>query len=171
MLSVSQRAFEANGRGERLVAEGRLDEALAAFDEAVLASPGYATAWLNHAHVLERLGRTSEAEADREAARSLTAAMESYTLQNTAQASSSQWKAPTAPRTRYEYGSEDVVGPGRYILNFFLAGLVGLVITFVLRNHGWLATWISFAIFVVGLVILAAAGPEALGLAFENSSR
>jgi hypothetical protein len=56
-------------------------------------------------------------------------------------------------------------------LNFLLAGLVGLVVTFVLRNHGWLATWISLAIFVAGLMILAAAGPEALGLDFETSSR
>ena len=171
MQSVSQRAFEANNRGERLVGEGKLDEALTAFNEAVLASPGYATAWLNHAHVLERLGRISEAQADREAARSLTAAMESRSFQSTAQAPSSQWTAPTAQRTRYEYGSEDVAGPGRYILNFFLAGLVGLVITFLLRNHGWLATWISLAVFVVGLIILVAAGPEALGLDFENSSR
>ena len=44
MQSVSQRAFEANNRGEKLVAEGKLDEALTAFNEAVLASPGYATA-------------------------------------------------------------------------------------------------------------------------------
>jgi len=171
MQSVSQRAFELNGRGERLVAEGKLEEALAAFNEAVLASPSYATAWLNHAHVLERLGRNSEAEADREAARSLTAAMESRSSQWTAQAPSSQWTAPTVRRTQYEYGSQDVVGPGRYILNFLLAGLVGLVVTFALRNHGWLATWISLAIFVVGLMILAAAGPEALGLDFETSSR
>jgi tetratricopeptide (TPR) repeat protein len=171
MQSVSQRAFEANNRGERLVAEGKLDEALAAFDEAVLASPGYTTAWLNHAHVLERLGRVSEAQADREAARSLTAAMESRSSQWTGQAPSSQWSAPTVRRTQHEYDSEDVVGPGRYILNFFLAGLVGLVVTFVLRNHGWLATWISLAIFVAGLIILAAAGPEALGLDFGNSSR
>jgi len=171
MQSVSQRAFELNGRGERLVAEGKLDEALAAFNEAVLASPGYATAWLNHAHVLERLGRNSEAEADREAARSLTAAMEARSFDSATRASSSQWKAPAVPRTQHDYGSQDAVGPGRYILNFLLAGLVGLVVTFVLRNHGWLATWISFAIFVVGLIILAAAGPEALGLDFQNSSR
>jgi tetratricopeptide (TPR) repeat protein len=171
MQSVSQRAFEANNRGERLVAEGKLDEALAAFNEAVLASPGYATAWLNHAHVLERLGRNSEAEADREAARSLTAAMEARSFDSAERASSSQWTAPTVRRTQHEYDSEGVVGPGRYILNFLLAGLVGLVVTFALRNHGWLATWISLAIFVAGLIILAAAGPDALGLDFETSSR
>ena len=171
MQSVSQRAFEANNRGERLVAEGKLDEALTAFDEAVLASPGYATAWLNHAHVLERLGRNSEAEADREAARSLTTAMESRSVDRTGRPPAHQWTTPAPARTRYGYGSEDVVGPGRYILNFLLAGLVGLVVTFVLHNHGWLATWISLAIFVAGLIILAAAGPEALGLDFGNSSR
>jgi tetratricopeptide (TPR) repeat protein len=170
MQSVSERAFEANNRGEALVAEGKLDEALTAFNEAVLASPGYTTAWLNHAHVLERLGRVSEAEADREAARSLTAAMETRSSDSAARASSSQWTAPAVPRT-HDYGSQDVVGPGRYILNFFLAGFVGLVVTFFLRNNGWLATWISLAIFVIVLVILVAAGPEALGLDFENSSR
>jgi len=171
MLNVSRHAFEANDKGEKLVAEGKLDEALAAFNEAVLASPGYATAWLNHAHVLERLGRISEAEADREAARSLTAAMESRFFQQTAQTSSSPRTAPTAPRTQYDYSHEDVVGPGRYILNFFLAGFVGLVITFFLRNHGWLATWISLAILVAGVIILAAAGPDAWGPGFENTSR
>jgi tetratricopeptide (TPR) repeat protein len=171
MQSVSQRAFEANLRGERLFAEGKLDEALAAFNEAVLVSPGYATAWLNHAHVLERLGRNSEAEADREAARSLAAAMESRSLERAGHPSSSQWTGTASSRTRYGYDSEDVVGPGRYILNFFLAGFVGLLITFFLRNHGWLATWISLAIFMAGVIILAAAGPEALGLNFESSSR
>jgi tetratricopeptide (TPR) repeat protein len=171
MLNVSQRAFEANVRGERLVGEGKLDEALAAFSEAVLASPGYAAGWLNRAHVLERLGRNSEAEADREAARSLAAAVERRSFDSAVQASSAQWTAPAVPRTRYEYDSQDVVGPGRYILNFFLAGFVGLLITFILRNHGWLATWISLGIFAVGVVILAAAGPEAFGLNFENSSR
>jgi tetratricopeptide (TPR) repeat protein len=171
MLNVSRRAFEANNRGERLVAEGKLDEALAAFNEAVLVSPGYATGWLNRAHVLERLGRNSEAEADREAARSLAAAMESRSLERAGHASSSQWTGPAAPRTRYGYDSEDVAGPGRYILNFFLAGFVGLLITFLLRNHGWLATWISLAIFMAGVIILAAAGPEALGLNFESSTR
>ena len=171
MLNVSERAFEANGRGERLFAEGKLDEALDAFNEAVLASPGYATGWLNRAHVLERLGRNSEAEADREAARSLAAAMESRSLERAGHASSSQWTGPAAPRTRYGYDSEDVAGPGRYILNFVLAGFVGLLITFLLRNHGWLATWISLVIAVVGLVILVAAGPEALGLNFESSTR
>jgi len=171
MVNVSRRAFEANDRGEKLVGDGKLDEALAAFNEAVLASPGYTAGWLNRAHVLERLGRTSEAEADREAARSLAAAMESRCVQNTTQTPSSQWTAPAVRRAHYEFGSQDVAGPGRYILNFFLAGLVGLVLTFLLRNHGWLATWISLAIFVVMLIILVAEGPEALGLNFESSSR
>jgi tetratricopeptide (TPR) repeat protein len=171
MLNVSQRAFEANDRGERLFGEGKLEEALAAFNEAVLASPGYVAGWLNRAHVLERLGRNSEAEADREAARSLTAAVEQRSLESAAQASSAQWRAPTAPRTRYEYDSEDVCGPGRYILNFFLAGFIGLLLTLVLRNRGWLATWISFAIFGVLLIILVVEGPEALGLDFESSTR
>ena len=162
MLSVSSRAFEANAKGERLLADGKLDEALAAFGEAVLASPGYVSAWLNRARVLDRLGRIDEAEADREAARSVTA-----TVRSAAQAPASQWAAPATPRAQYEYRSEDVVGPGRYILNFFLAGLVGLVITFFLRYNGWLATWICLALFVAVVIILVAAGSPS----FENSSR
>lgn len=50
----------------------------------------------------------------------------------------------------------DVVGVGRYILNFFLAGLIGLGLTYFLRNQGWLATWISGGIFVLIIVAVAA---------------
>jgi tetratricopeptide (TPR) repeat protein len=173
MVNVSQRAFEANGKGERLFAEGKLDEALAAFNEAVLASPGYVAGWLNRAHVLERLGRVSEAEADREAARSLTAALQSqlYSVPAAQAEPAREWITATPPQTRHEPDSADVCGPGRYILNFFLAGLVGLVLTLVLRNHGWLATWISLALFGAGVVMLVVAGPEALGLDFESSTR
>jgi len=170
MLNVSQRALDLNDKGERLVGEGKLDEALAAFSGAVLASPGYAGAWLNRAEVLERLGRVSEAQADREAARSVTASG-LRPFQPAPQAAAYQWTAPAPPRTRYEYEHDDVVGPGRYILNFVLAGLVGLVLTFILRNHGWLATWISLALLVLSLMILAATGPDAWGPGFENSSR
>lgn len=169
MLNVSQRALDLNDKGERLAGEGKLDEALAAFSGAVLASPGYARAWLNRADVLERLGRVAEAEADRGAARSLTASgMRPF--QPPPQAAAYQWTAPAPPRARLEYERDDVVGPGRYILNFFLAGFVGLLLTFILRNHGWLATWICLGILVVSVAMLAATGPEAWGPPFESSS-
>ena len=171
MMNVSRVAFDANDRGERLFAEGKLDEALAAFNEAVLASPGYAAGWLNRAHVLERLGRSSEAEADREAARSLISTMQSRALQQAQVEPAREWATLPRPRPRYDSDIEDVAGPGRYILNFLLAGFVGLLMTFFLRNHGWLATWISLAIFVAMLVMLVAQGPEALGLNFDSSSR
>lgn len=52
----------------------------------------------------------------------------------------------------------DIVGAGRYILNFLLAGLIGLALTYFLRYRGWLATWISVAIFVVAVILIAASG-------------
>ena len=47
----------------------------------------------------------------------------------------------------------DVVGAGRYILNFFLAGFVGLGLSFFLRFRGWLATWISLGVFIVAIIV------------------
>lgn len=67
-------AEEFNNKGQRLEIEGKLDEALAAFGEAIVLAPSYANAYLNRAEVLEKLGRVSEAQADRQTARALTAA-------------------------------------------------------------------------------------------------
>jgi hypothetical protein len=50
----------------------------------------------------------------------------------------------------------DKVGVGRYILSFCLAGLIGVAITFSLRNHGWLSTWICLPIFVIVIILIAA---------------
>lgn len=50
--------------------------------------------------------------------------------------------------------SKDVVGPGRYILNFFIASFIGLTLTFFLRRQGWLATWISLGVAVVAVVVI-----------------
>jgi tetratricopeptide (TPR) repeat protein len=128
MQNVSLRAFELNGKGESLAAEGKLDEALAVFNEAVLASPGYAGAWLNRADVLEKLGRVDEAEADREAARSLTAALQAqlysqlYSVPEAQDEPAREWVTAAPPRIQLENDSVDVVGPGRYFLNFSLAG-------------------------------------------------
>ncbi len=47
----------------------------------------------------------------------------------------------------------DVVGAGRYILNFFLAGFIGLGLSFFLRFRGWLATWISLGVFIVAIIV------------------
>ena len=55
----------------------------------------------------------------------------------------------------------DVVGAGRYILNFLLAGFVGLALSYFLRFRGWLATWISLAtgvVVIVALVVIAVVG-------------
>ena len=49
----------------------------------------------------------------------------------------------------------DVVGAGRYVLNFILAGFIGLGLTYFLRYRGWLATWISVAVFIVGVILIA----------------
>ncbi len=53
---------------------------------------------------------------------------------------------------------DDVVGPGRYILSFFLAGLVGLALQYGLRNKGWTATWINAALFLIVVTLVAATG-------------
>ena len=53
---------------------------------------------------------------------------------------------------------DDVVGIGRYILSFFLAGLIGLAIQYGLRNKGWTATWINAVIFLVVVTMVVAAG-------------
>jgi hypothetical protein len=50
---------------------------------------------------------------------------------------------------------EDVVGAGRYILNFILAGLLGLGLTYFLRRSGWLATYICIPIFILGVLYLS----------------
>ncbi len=55
----------------------------------------------------------------------------------------------------------DVIGAGRYILNFFLAGFIGLALSYFLRFRGWLATWISLAtgvVVIVALVVIAVVG-------------
>ena len=48
---------------------------------------------------------------------------------------------------------EEVVGGGRYVLSFVLAGLIGLGIQYGLRRRGWLATWINGVIFVGAVTI------------------
>ncbi len=61
-------------------------------------------------------------------------------------------------RTLVANKDEDVVGAGRYILSFILAGIVGLGIQYGLRKKGWTATWINAVIFVILITILAATG-------------
>jgi hypothetical protein len=51
---------------------------------------------------------------------------------------------------------QDVVGAGRYILNFFLAGFIGLGLSYFLRRRGWLATWISLPILVLTIIVAVA---------------
>ena len=50
----------------------------------------------------------------------------------------------------------DTVGAGRYILSFFLAGLIGLGIQYFLREKGWTAVGINAVIFVIILVFVIA---------------
>ena len=49
---------------------------------------------------------------------------------------------------------QDVVGAGRYIINFIIAQIPGLIITFLLRRHGWLATWVCVAWVILGVALL-----------------
>jgi hypothetical protein len=48
----------------------------------------------------------------------------------------------------YSYQEDDVVGIGRWVLNFIIAGFLGLIITFFLRKQGWTATWVSLGVTV-----------------------
>jgi tetratricopeptide (TPR) repeat protein len=141
---IPSEAVELDDRGQRLLAEGKLEEARAAFDKAVLLAPNRARAYLDRAQVLDKLGFFSEAQSDRQTARALMAAQKS---------GRPAWTAAAAVRVEDE---EDVVGPGRYVLNFILAGLPGLAVTYFLRHSGWLATWISLAILAVAVIILVA---------------
>jgi len=67
-------AQELNTKGQMLLGEGKLDEAFAAFSEAIVLAPDHVNAYLNRADVQEKLGRAGEAQADRQTARALTAA-------------------------------------------------------------------------------------------------
>ena len=67
--------------------------------------------------------------------------------------------APSAVQTASGLsGAPDVVGAGRYVLNFLLAGVIGLVLTYLLRNHGWLATWICIPILILVVIVLTSVG-------------
>ena len=147
MQGVSSDAIELRNKGEALLIEGKLDEALAALDEAVVLAPSYANAYRNRAEVLEKLERVSEAQADRQTARALAAAVESRPA---------GWTAEAPVPARVE--ERDVVGAGRYVLNFILAGVIGLGLTYFLRNRGWLATWISLGVLVVLIILFVASG-------------
>ncbi len=65
----------------------------------------------------------------------------------------------------------DVVGGGRYALNFLLAGFVGLGLSYFLRRRGWLATWLSLPVGVgVAFIIaaIAASGGASEGTEHHN---
>ena len=54
-----------------------------------------------------------------------------------------------------ESEDEDVVGRGRYLLSFLLAGFIGLGIQYALRRKGWMATAINVPIGITALIFLA----------------
>ncbi len=54
--------------------------------------------------------------------------------------------------------AKDVVGVGRYILSFLLAGIIGVGVQHALREEGWLATWINVGIMIVMVFVFAAIG-------------
>jgi hypothetical protein len=59
----------------------------------------------------------------------------------------------------YSYQEEDVVGIGRWVLNFIIAGFLGLIITFFLRKQGWTATWVCLGVTVaIAVAYIALAG-------------
>jgi hypothetical protein len=160
MQEIPSEAIELNNKGQRLLFAGKLEEARAAFDEAISLAPGCASAYTDRAHVLDRLGYVSEAEADRRMAHALKAARKSGRPAWTAAAAA---QVEDRDYREYEGYGENAAGLGRYVLNFLLAGLLGLVLTYFLRHEGWLSTWISLAIFVLGIIAIVASGGLALG--------
>lgn len=66
-----------------------------------------------------------------------------------------------APETEIEKEAEkeeDVVGVGRYVLSFILAGFIGLGVQYLLRKRGWTATWINIVLCIIIIVIVIATG-------------
>jgi hypothetical protein len=57
----------------------------------------------------------------------------------------------------YSYADEDVVGAGRWVLNFLIAGFLGLIITYFMRRQGWTATWVSLGVTIAIAVAYYAA--------------
>lgn len=155
MQEIPSEAVELSNEAQRLARHGKLEEARAAFDRAILRAPGRASVYLDRAKVLDRLGYVSEAETDRRTAHALRDAIKS---------GRPAWTAAAAARVEdrdyreYEEYGENAAGLGRYVLNFLLAGLLGLVLTYFLRHEGWLATWISLAILVLGVIAFVASG-------------
>ncbi len=66
------------------------------------------------------------------------------------------WRSQERNPTTFQ--DEDVVGAGRYILSFILAGFIALGIQYGLRKKGWTATWINAVIFVILVMVLVATG-------------
>ena len=64
----------------------------------------------------------------------------------------------------------DVVGTGRYILSFFLAGFIGLGVQYFLRDKGWLATWINIGILIVTVVVFVALAASASPDCYQTAS-
>lgn len=55
-------------------------------------------------------------------------------------------------------GGVDTIGAGRYVINFILAGFIGLGLSYFLRNQGWLATFICIPIFILIFIYFASQG-------------
>ena len=64
----------------------------------------------------------------------------------------------------------EVVGAGRYVLSFFLAGFIGLGVQYFLREKGWLATWINLGIFIIAIVVIVAMAASASTECYQTAS-
>ncbi len=82
-----------------------------------------------------------------------------FELQGVSAIDTRQFRQPgTQRRPTYAPPERDEAGAGRYILNFLLAGLIGLGLTYFLREHGWLATFICIPIFILAVWVLSSSG-------------
>jgi len=68
--------------------------------------------------------------------------------------------APETTEVKETRVEEDVVGVGRYVLSFILAGFIGLIVQYFLRKRGWTATWINIVLCIIIVVIVVTTGGE-----------
>jgi uncharacterized RDD family membrane protein YckC len=158
-------AQELNTKGQRLLIEGKLDEALAALNEAVLLAPSHVNAYLNRADVLEKLGRVNEAQGDRQTARALTAAGQRSGPASAAQRAVAEQAGKTVPEGGHlcPMCNREVM-PGRRFCywcdQFLLEGEQPLRAAGAGKRLGgfFIEVVLSYAVIGVGMLLDAASG-------------
>lgn len=144
MSTTGNNTSDVYWEGFRLHQEGNHEAAIEKLTEAIRLNPTLPAAYQSRAQSLRQLGRIAEADADKAKAAELTR-MQQVT------SGASQFR----PELSY---NEDTAGPGKYILSFLFAGIIGLGIQYALRKQGWWGVGVNVAIGVVAVILLSATG-------------